>query len=250
MSITPIPLDLISDRELDNLNELLPWACFTLDSRGRRVGRPFSHHKRNDPQIIPDFRIVDLDERFPLLGNSVLELGCFEGVHTIGLCEYGAKVTAIDGRVEHVVKTQTRCALYGYYPQVYCLDLEGAELSQLPEFDLLHHIGVLYHLTDPVSHLHSVLQHIRKAVLLDTHVARSQEITHRYESCGASYPVRLYREGGRTDPFSGLREHAKWLLPEDITKILVHEGFSNIQELAIEDQRNGLRIRIFAQRES
>jgi hypothetical protein len=248
MSPTPIPLDLISDSELHNLNQLLPWACFTVDSRGRRVGRPFAEHKRNDPQVIPDFRIVDLDDRFPLSGKSVLELGCFEGVHTIGLCQHGARVTAIDGRVEHVVKTQTRCALYGYHPQVYCLDLEGAEISKLPEFDILHHIGVLYHLTDPVSHLRSVLPHIREAVLLDTHVARPEEITHRYESYGASYPVRLYREGGRAEPFSGLRDHAKWLLLEDLSRILANEGFPKIQELALEEQRNGLRVRLLAQR--
>ncbi|MEK0446556.1 MAG: hypothetical protein RLZZ399_1877 [Verrucomicrobiota bacterium] len=248
MSPTPIPLDLISDSELHTLNELLPWACFTVDSRGRRVGRPFAEHKRNEPQVIPDFRIVELNQRFPLVGKSVLELGCFEGVHTIGLCQHGALVTAIDGRVEHVVKTQTRCALYGYHPEVYCLDLEGPEISKLPEFDILHHVGVLYHLTDPVGHLRSVLQRTREAVLLDTHVARSGEITHRYESYGASYPVRLYREGGRTDPFSGLREHAKWLLHEDISRILANEGFSNIQELAVEEQRNGLRVCLFAQR--
>jgi len=244
----PIPIDLLSETELQNLNQLLPWACFTQDSRGRQVGRPFAEDKRNEPQVIPDFRIVDLNNRLPLSGRRTLEVGCFEGVHTIALCQFGARVTAVDGRIEHVVKTQTRCALYGCYPEVYCFDLELGGLARLPEFDVLLHIGVLYHLTDPVSHLQKLLPRIREAVFLDTHVARPEEIMHRYEVGGITYPVRLYIEGGRKEPFSGLREHAKWLLREDVLKILRQAGFTDIQEVALEEQRNGLRIRLFARR--
>ena len=248
MPDAPTSLDLLSDAELEQLNQLLPWACFTLDARGRSVGRPFSEEKRNAPQEIPDFRIVDLNQRLPLAGRTVLELGCFEGVHTIALCQFGAHVTAIDGRIEHVVKTQTRCSLYGCHPKVYCLDLEKDGMGCLPEFDVLCHIGVLYHLADPVSHLQGLLPRIRECVLLDTHISRPEEITHQYQSGTAVYPVRLYQEGGRTEPFSGLSNHAKWLLQGDLLGILARAGFKNIQELALENQRGGLRIRLLAQR--
>jgi len=93
-----------------------------------------------------------------------------------------------------------------------------------------------------------LLPRIREAVFLDTHVARPEEIMHRYEVGGITYPVRLYIEGGRKEPFSGLREHAKWLLREDVLKILRQAGFTDIQEVALEEQRNGLRIRLFARR--
>jgi hypothetical protein len=244
----PIPLDFLADSELDKLNKLLPWACYTVDSRGRRVGRPFSEQKRNDPQEIPDFRIVDLNNRVSLEGKDVLEMGCFEGVHTAALCQFGAKVTAVDGRIEHIVKTQARCALYGFYPQVACLDLEGETAVHLLSCDVLIHIGVLYHLSDPVTHLRSLLPHVKDAIFLDTHVARPGEVTHRYESCGQSFLVRLYVEGGRSEPFSGLRDHAKWMLKDDLMNLLREEGFVNLQELGSEDQRNGLRVRLLGRK--
>jgi hypothetical protein len=242
------PVDLISDVELSNLNKLLPWACFTLDSRDRIVGRPFSDVKRNTPQAIPDPRIVQLNELIPLYGRSILEMGCFEGVHTIGLCHFGANVTAVDARIEHVVKTQTRCALYGYHPNVYCIDLESRSLEEFPEFDVLHHVGVLYHLTDPVGHLQSVLPSIRDTVLIDTHIARPNEVSHEYKSCGKNYKIRLYKEGGREEPFSGMGDHSKWLLHEDLIDILAQAGFNNFKKQESENQRNGLRLRIVAQR--
>ncbi len=244
----PKPVELISDGELDKLNQLLPWACFTVDSSGRKLGRAFSDHKRNDPQDILDFRIVELNQRFALAGRSVLEMGCFEGVHTAALCQFGADVTAVDGRSEHVVKTQIRCGFYGHQPRIYCLDLEDHSMIKLPEFDVMVHIGVLYHLTDPVHHLNTVLPRIRYAVLLDTHIARLEEVSESYVACGKLYPFRLYEEGGRGEPFSGMRDHAKWLLREDLLDILGKFGFHNIDYLAVENQRNGLRIRVLAQR--
>jgi len=165
----PKPVELISDGELDKLNQLLPWACFTVDSSGRKLGRAFSDHKRNDPQDIPDFRIVELNQRFALAGRSVLEMGCFEGVHTAALCQFGADVTAVDGRSEHVVKTQIRCGFYGHHPRIYCLDLEDHSMIKLPEFDVMVHIGVLYHYGSCFSFKYSAPTHPPRCAVRYSH---------------------------------------------------------------------------------
>lgn len=107
-------VDDLSDADLSRLNDLLPWQCFTLDSNGRRFGKQASAKKRNLPQAIPDHRITELNRRFPLAGLSVLEVGCFEGVHTIALAGYGAKVVGIDSRIENVAKTMVRTWSFGF----------------------------------------------------------------------------------------------------------------------------------------
>lgn len=68
---TPHVDDLDTD-ELDRLNKLLPWQCFTLDAHGRKFGKAASLTKRSTPQQIPDRRVSELNRRFPLDGLSVL----------------------------------------------------------------------------------------------------------------------------------------------------------------------------------
>lgn len=145
-------IEFLGDDDLSRLNNMLPWKCFTADSKGRRFGNPAWKGKRNGPQVIPDLRIVWLDSLFNLSDKSVLEFGCFEGIHTIALAQRAAKVYAIDSRIENVVKTIVRANLLGFSPTVSVCDLEQEkDVERLPVIDVLHHVGVLYHLKDPVS---------------------------------------------------------------------------------------------------
>ena len=92
--------DDLRGEDLSRLNDLLPWQWFTLDLHGRRFGKQVSSKKRNLPQPIPVHRIIELNRLFPLGGLSVLEVGCFEGAHTIALAGYSAKVIGHDSRME------------------------------------------------------------------------------------------------------------------------------------------------------
>ena len=78
-------VDSLGDDELRELNALLRWNCFTADVHGRRFGQRAWPGKREQPQVVPDVRIVQMNEKFGLADKHVLEVGCFEGVHTIGL---------------------------------------------------------------------------------------------------------------------------------------------------------------------
>ena len=142
----------LKDEELERLNALLPWAAFVLDRQGRNFGQAYSPKKRNDPQAIPDRRIIELDRRYGLAGKYVLEAGCFEGIHTVGLLQKGATVSAFDGRIANVVKTLVRCWAFDVYADVLFWNLaEDRPRSVSIECDILHHVGALYHLMDPIG---------------------------------------------------------------------------------------------------
>jgi SAM-dependent methyltransferase len=244
-------LSRMSDQDLTLLNELLPWASYLLDDKGREFGRAYSNSKRTQPQIIPDHRIVELDSRLPLRDLTVLELGCFEGHHTCALVERAKRVIAIDSRIENVVKTLVRCAMFGYRPEVELINLEEALPPSIDlKCDVLHHVGVLYHLTDPVSHLVELCAQTRQMIMLDTHVARPDDKLVSYQSCGKTYQYLSYSEPGRDAPFAGMNDHAKWLLETDLVNLLKQCGFEDVDVVERRDERNGLRILLYAKREN
>jgi 2-polyprenyl-3-methyl-5-hydroxy-6-metoxy-1,4-benzoquinol methylase len=243
-------VDRLSDADVKRLNGLLPWRCFTVDTHGRAVGGVAWRGKRSAPQSIPDPRIARFHERFDLAGQHVLEIGCFEGVHTIALCRLASRVTAVDARLENVVKTVVRCALYDVWPRVFVFDVEGSDDDDLVHADLCHHVGVLYHLSDPISHLRSLGTWISRGLMLDTHYARPAEANEEYEVGGEAFRYRRYAEHGRGDVFSGMQSHSKWLLLDDIERVLSDAGFDIVEIAETREERNGPRVLLFGERSS
>lgn len=242
-------IDTLTDNELDRLNKLLPWQCFTLDAHGRRFGCAASLTKRNTPQEIPDRRITELNGRIPLAGLEVLEVGCFEGIHTVSLAGYGAKVTGVDSRIENVAKTMLRAWGFGLEATILRCDVErDDEFATLPKVDVVVHIGVLYHLVDPITHLRKMLARTRKAIVLDTHYAQPNEASKSYSVDGVVYCYKHYKEGGRQEAFAGMYDHAKWLPLDTITEILRACGFHTIDVAELRDERNGPRMLLYASR--
>jgi len=240
-------IEKLSDEQLQELNKLLPWNCFTVDLKGRRFGDVAWSGKRDKPQLIPDDRISMMDQKFSLKNKSVFEVGCFEAIHTIGLCKAGAIVDAVDVRVENVVKTIVRSAIFGFKPNVYCLDIEKDLDEENMKFDLVHHVGVLYHLKDPVAHLIKIAKITKQGLMLDTHYADNNKVADKsYAVNGKEYSYYHYKEKGYKDVFSGAYDHAKWITLEDIKEILISNGFSKVEVAKDEQQKNGQRCLIFA----
>jgi tRNA (mo5U34)-methyltransferase len=239
----------LSDHELLLFNSSHSWSCFTFDGLGRVVGAPASEVKRNTPQDLPDLRISAFNSLFNLEGKRVLEVGCFEGVHTMGLMSYGANVTAVDARRKNVEKTRRRCSLYGYSPDVREVNVElEKEMLELGEFDFVCHIGVLYHLLDPVKHLTIILSQVRTALLLDTHYAKPEDVDHEYQSSSDQFAYQLKPEFGLDDAFSGVYGHSKWLTLEDIKRLFYRNGFRKFALLRDADERFGKRLTAFVSR--
>lgn len=243
-----IMLNQLGDDDLSRLNNILPWKCFTVDSKGRKFGKEAWAGKRSDPQVIPDERIIKLNNIFNLQDKTVLEIGSFEGVHTIGLSMYGAKVTAVDSRIENVVKTIVRCGMYSFTPICYVCNVEDEnDFENLPIYDVIHHVGVLYHLRDPIDHLIKIKSKAKNGMLLDTHYATHEILNGEYTSNGKTYKYYRHDEGGRDEVFSGMHDHAKWLLLQDIIDLLLAAGFKKFTIEKNELQRNGPRACIYFQ---
>ncbi len=64
-------IEFLGDDDLSRLNSILPWMCFTADSKGRRFGSLAWKGKRSTPQVIPDKKIIWLDLLFQLSNKSV-----------------------------------------------------------------------------------------------------------------------------------------------------------------------------------
>ena len=240
-------VDPLSDADLRILNSLLDWHCYTVDGQGRRFGNSAWTGKREEPQTIPDPRIQLLNDRVDLRGRRVLEVGCFEGIHTVGLCQAGALVTAIDSRIENVAKTIVRCGMYGCHCTVFVCDVENihADAARLAA-DWIVHIGVLYHLRDPVSHLMQLGQYGRMGVFLDTHYCHDVEADDTYEALGERHRYFRYVEHGRRDVFSGMHDHAKWLCLSDIVALLYRAGFDQVEMVEQREERHGPRSSLLA----
>lgn len=242
-------VDLLSDEDLAELNSILHWNCFTVDGRGRRFGNAAHEGKRDTPQEIPDRRIVLMDERFGLADKHVLEIGCFEGIHTVALCERARRVTAVDSRIENVVKTIVRCAMFGCAPEVFKCNVEERPLDVEPlRCDVLHHVGVLYHLRDPVQHLLDVGRIARTGVMLDTHYSLPEEANRSYEAGGRTYRFKTFRESGHQDVFSGMYEQSKWLTLDGIVEGLREAGFGDVEVVETIEARYGPRALLLARR--
>ena len=248
--IGPSQLECLSDEDFSRINEILPWKCFTSDGNGRRFGNLAWKGKRDSLQSIPDPRIVELDRLFNLSDKSVLEFGCFEGVHTIAIALKAESVVAVDSRIENVIKTIVRTNLYGFKPSVSVCDLEKYEdAKKLPSADIIHHVGVLYHLKDPISHLIQIGKLAQCGILLDTHYATDEMATHQFDEPHSSYKYYMHREHGRDEVFSGMYHHAKWLKLNDIKEILSQIGFPEIVVYKDDKKSFAPRVTIYAARQ-
>jgi tRNA (mo5U34)-methyltransferase len=243
--VTP-GIEAMPDAELAELNALLPWRAFTVDSKGRRFGNMAWSGKRESPQPVPDPRIAMLDGRIGLAGKHVLEVGCFEGIHTAALCLRAACVTAVDARVDNIAKTAVRCAMFHCSPRVVLHNVEDGMNGF--DCDVVHHVGVLYHLRDPVAHLYELGAIARCAIMLDTHFAKESEALESYASRGRTWKFRRHREGGPGDPFSGVFDHAKWLELSAIETILRDCGFGKLTRIEERAERHGPRILLLAEK--
>jgi tRNA (mo5U34)-methyltransferase len=235
----------LNDEDLAEINRMLPWYAGTELGDGRVLGSLTARPgKRESIQAIPDKRITKLNGTLGLSGKTVLEIGCFEGIHTLGLCSYGAKVTAVDIRPLNVIKTAARLACYGYSASVFPIDVED-QTVELPDFDIVFHCGVLYHLEDPVTHLARLLPRCR-AIYLDTHVAAEADDDATLEAAGRVYHGHQHHEAGWADPFSGRGGGAFWMRTSDLIGFLNESGFE-VDIWSERDERNGRRIGVLAQ---
>ncbi len=198
---------------------------------------------------VPDKRVTLADARFGLKDLTVLEIGCFEGIHTADLARRARHVKACDSRIVNLAKTAVRCAMYQINATVFLWDVEQPlPRGQDASCDILFHVGVLYHLVDPIGHLRRIAPQVRRGVILDTHYAADNKATDTYVVNGDTFRCRQMDEGGVANVFSGMYQNARWLKLDDLVKVLADLGFGKV-EVMTREERHGPRVLILAERE-
>ena len=245
-------------QSLERLNAMLPWCSFGSVGDGAFLGTAWSQGKRNEAEPFPDLRVEVLHRRIDLTGMSALELGCFEGHHSLSLAEHCPVVWGIDGRIENVIKTLVRIWMAGAEDRVKVnlIDLEHGTLKQQlsslgrdQPFDLVHHRGVLYHLSDPIGNLIQCRDVCAKHLYLHTQIADERQVDTQLTHGGRQYAAHAYTEPlHRNSPFAGLTPVAHWLTQASLTQVLMDIGFPNVEVIKLVEERNGWRIELIATR--
>lgn len=246
------------DGQLQRLNALLPWSSFAPLGASKVLGAPWSAKKRHTPTRFPDEGVERLHKHLPLAGMSILELGCFEGHHSLSLARHAREVWGVDGRIENVIKSLLRVWMAGMERSVVVnlLDLERstlkaqlAALGRSEPFDLVHHRGVLYHLSDPVANLLQCAEVSRRHLYVHTQIARDEQADQVIDHPTGRYEVFRYREPKvEFAPFAGITPFAHWMTQASLERLLRAAGFPNIDIMGLVEERNGLRLELIASR--
>lgn len=216
----------LNSKIIDEVNEILPWHTKTCILDDIILGKTQSQNKRNYLEKIPDDRIVRLNNILDLSDKKVLEIGCLEGSHTLGLLRYAKEVVSIDCRPVNVIKTLTRLSFHGKSTKVFCFNADDLTVDNYGFYDVIFHCGVLYHLKDPISHLQNIFK-MCNYIFLDTHVTDKED--------------KIMPEGNWSAPFAGKDDTALWLSINNLEELCKESGFI-IEKLEKRNERNGLRV--------
>jgi hypothetical protein len=251
-------LETLSSNSLEKLNTLLPWCSVSEVGVEKYLGTAWSNRKRASVATFPDPLVNKLNSKISLKNFNILEVGCFEGHHTASLGVFSKSVVAFDGRLENVIKTLVHCWLMGIDQQVRveCIDIEKYNIYETflnlgitKKFDLIHHRGVLYHISDPCKHLSDLAKLTDKHIYLHTQVATSEQAQDKYQTEFGEITAFFYREPKvGFSPFSGLTTQAVWLTKKNLCEFLNLLGFRTIDILDERLERNGMRLELLASR--
>lgn len=237
----------LNDRQFQDFQKLLDWKTGIRLPDGRVLGVP---RKGTFVVTQQDPRVALFADRFQTADKTVLEFGCLEGTHTVQLAKVCGHVTALDVRPKNVVCTLTQLFIH----DVQNAHVKLADAEQLDpaigRFDAIFHVGVLYHLVDPVAHLMQ-LSRLSDNLLLDTHVCfddtRMKPADVRYG--GKNYRAYWYKEFGWRDVFSGVSPRSRWLHYSALEEALRDAGYRHIDLIETRQERNGPRVCLVARKQ-
>ena len=236
----------ISDQQLEEFQQALPWDAAMRLPDGRVLGRP---GKRGSISEEGDFRVRAVAEQLGGSDSRILEVGSHEGIHTVQLAQIAREVVALEVRPKNVACALTRLFVHDVdNVKVVLGDARDIDPS-FGRFDIVFHVGVLYHLLDPVEHLYA-LATAADQLLLDTHYGPPNEPGERetLDHDGRRYETYRSREGGLSDSFSGVDDFSRWLARDSLLELVRDAGFRDVEVIDDRVERNGARITLIGRK--
>jgi tRNA (mo5U34)-methyltransferase len=233
-----------TDEQLAEFQKAHAWSTARPIPDGRMLGAGKADTSRVDA------RVEAVRERFGE-GLRVLEIGACEAQHTVLLAPFCREVVALEVRPKNVAGALIR-QLVNEVTNVRNVVMDVRDVTAaMGRFDLVFHVGVLYHLMNPVEHLIQIGRLDTSALLLDTHYATTdlkKFPDRKIVQDGVTWRTKLYRERGWSDAFSGVEAESAWLYRDDLLSLISAIGFPQIEILRDEVERNGPRIGLLARR--
>lgn len=234
----------LSNQQLQDFQEVVAWQTGMRLPDGRVLGVPGKRGNITDG-LDPRVRIVW--ERLQPENKSILEFGVLEGNLTAQLAGICQRVVGLEIRPKNIAGALIRLFVHGVgNAQLRLQDVRDLD-DDLGRFDIAFHVGVLYHLPDPVSHLARVAQ-IADDLVLCTHYAKETlplpdtSLTWG----GETYRGKVWPEGEWGNAFAGVEPTAVWLYQEDLLRLLRDLGYASVELVEDRQERNGPRLRVLA----
>jgi tRNA (mo5U34)-methyltransferase len=213
----------LTDQQLQDFQEAVNWEVGERLPDGRILGSPEKRRAFYDGR---DPRVALITEQLDPADKTVLELGPGEGHLTVQLAHVCKHVTAIEARPKNIVCALIRSFIHDVPNVRFVLgDVDDLD-SSFGKFDILFHVGLLYHLRNPVVHLHN-LRGIADYLLLDTHYCPSDDQFPRadIEYHGKVHKAFRWKEGAWNEPWAGVTDYARWLHRDTLFELLNDIGF-------------------------
>jgi SAM-dependent methyltransferase len=219
------------------------WATNVLEmaTHAHRPERLAYHRRRPGEDLRLKYAAFFLDLR----GLRTLELGPYEGYWSVLLEKWGVvENVAVESRPENLAKCERIKELHRLDRTRFVAgDIEALASGAPPgfegPFDLVFCLGLLYHLPEPAR----VLRWMRSqapALFLGTHYDEPAE-SRRYlpenfrpaefRDGDKVYQGREYREGGVSDPISGMSPTSFWPLEADLLAMIRDAGYRRVEVL-------------------
>lgn len=234
----------LTDQQLHDFQAAFDWKTGYGLPDGRALGVP---GKRGDVHRGLDPRVRAVGEWLDPAGKRILEVGCCEGGHTVQLAELCGEVVGLDVRPHNIAGALLRAFVHGTTNVRFGLTDVRDIGTEYGSFDIVFHVGVLYHLDDPAAHLARVAA-LAPDLLLDTHYADDSLPWPEAESrhAGRRYAGKVYCEGGWDDVFSGAQPTSTWLTRPALLNLLDDIGFDAVEVCDDRVERNGPRLTLVA----
>lgn len=175
---------------------------------------------------INDARVAQFFEIFPNI-ETVLELGSLEGGHSIALARNPVvkKVLSIEGRESNVEKSRfVKETFQDQKIEFVQADIEKIDFEQFGKFDGVFCVGLLYHLPKPWE-LIPKLAKISPNIFVWTHTSEEAKAKKMREG----WRGKFYREGGLSDPLSGLSKKSFWPSLGSLINLLTINGYQQVK---------------------